>query len=176
LIVRERLIIDNRLDHFADVGAQQPIDRDADKLRDVEDRASPRCASTIQIVRPWQSMAETQPQLQPALLRLSAIVSQYFMRKLTSIGFTAGLCYPCAEGKGKNTEPPTETWFRGKECGRSGIKRMGNAVTVPSPFASDLNILATNIAFGKTSYRENSRESAKSVNSAILLLNPTAER
>jgi hypothetical protein len=33
---------------------------------------SPRCASTIQIVRPLESIAETQPQLQPALLRLSA--------------------------------------------------------------------------------------------------------
>ena len=40
---------------------------------------SPRCASTIQIVRPPQSTAETQPQLQPALLRLSAIISQYFI-------------------------------------------------------------------------------------------------
>jgi len=51
---------------------------------------------------------------------------------------------------------------------------MGNAVTVPSPFASDPNIPATNIAFGKTSYRENWRESTTSVNSAILLLNLTA--
>ena len=40
---------------------------------------SSRCASAIQIVRPWESMAETQPQLQPALLRLSAMISQYFM-------------------------------------------------------------------------------------------------
>jgi hypothetical protein len=39
---------------------------------------SPRCASTIQIVRPRESMAEIQPKLQPALLRLSAIISQYF--------------------------------------------------------------------------------------------------
>ena len=31
-----------------------------------------------QIVRPLESIAETQPQLQPALLRLSAIISQYF--------------------------------------------------------------------------------------------------
>jgi hypothetical protein len=33
-----------------------------------------RCASAIQIVRPQESTAETQPQLQPALLRLSAII------------------------------------------------------------------------------------------------------
>jgi hypothetical protein len=30
---------------------------------------SPRCASAIQIVRPTESTAETQPQLQPGLLR-----------------------------------------------------------------------------------------------------------
>jgi hypothetical protein len=41
---------------------------------------SPRCASTIQIIRPLESIAETQPQLQPALLRLSGMVSQYFGR------------------------------------------------------------------------------------------------
>src|SRR5438876_9277991 len=31
---------------------------------------SPRCASAIQIVRPLQSTVETEPQLQPALLRI----------------------------------------------------------------------------------------------------------
>ncbi len=31
-----------------------------------------------EIVRPRESTIETQPQLQPALLRLSAIISQYF--------------------------------------------------------------------------------------------------
>src|SRR5262245_29768004 len=34
---------------------------------------SPRCASAIQIVRPSESTADTQPQLHSALLRLSAI-------------------------------------------------------------------------------------------------------
>jgi hypothetical protein len=38
---------------------------------------SPRRASTIQIVRPRESTAETQPQLHPALPRLSAMISQY---------------------------------------------------------------------------------------------------
>ena len=80
------------------------------------------------------------------------MISQYFMRKLTSIGLTARLCYPCAESKWKNTKLPAETWFLGKECGRFDTKRMGNAVTVPSPFAIGLTIPATNIAFGKTSY------------------------
>jgi hypothetical protein len=37
---------------------------------------SSRCASAIQIVRPLESIAETQPQLQRALLRLSEIISQ----------------------------------------------------------------------------------------------------
>jgi hypothetical protein len=41
---------------------------------------SSRCASTIHIVRPSESTAETQPKLQPALLSLSAIISQYFTR------------------------------------------------------------------------------------------------
>src|SRR6266550_6536184 len=39
---------------------------------------SPRCASAIQIVRPLQSTVATQPQLHPALLRLSAMIPQYF--------------------------------------------------------------------------------------------------
>src|SRR4029077_10741397 len=37
---------------------------------------SPQCASAIQIVCPLQSTADIQPQLQPALLRLSAMISQ----------------------------------------------------------------------------------------------------
>jgi hypothetical protein len=37
-------------------------------------------ASTIQIVRHCESTADTQSKLQPALLRLSAIYSQYFTR------------------------------------------------------------------------------------------------
>jgi hypothetical protein len=39
-----------------------------------------RCASAIQIVRPLESIAEMQPQLKPALLRLSAMISQYRTR------------------------------------------------------------------------------------------------
>ncbi len=37
---------------------------------------SPRCASATKIVRPSRSTVATQPQLQPALLRLSAMISQ----------------------------------------------------------------------------------------------------
>src|SRR5262249_10130667 len=36
---------------------------------------SPRCGSAVQIFRPSKSRAETQPELQPAFLRLSAVVS-----------------------------------------------------------------------------------------------------
>jgi hypothetical protein len=39
---------------------------------------SPRCASATKIVRPFESTAETRTNVQPALLRLSAIISQYF--------------------------------------------------------------------------------------------------
>ena len=55
-----------------------------------------RCASAIQIVRPLESIAETQPQLQPALLRLSAIISQFFIRfraialMIISVGLNCG--------------------------------------------------------------------------------------
>jgi hypothetical protein len=44
---------------------------------------SSRCASAIHIVRLLESIAETQPQLQPALLRLSAMISEYFMRTMS---------------------------------------------------------------------------------------------
>jgi hypothetical protein len=50
---------------------------------------SSRCASAIQIVRPLESIAETQPQLQlqlqPALLRSSAMNSQYFTSRIASL-------------------------------------------------------------------------------------------
>jgi quercetin dioxygenase-like cupin family protein len=42
-------------------------------------------ASATKFVRPCESTVETQPQLQPALLRLSAMISQYFMRDLTTL-------------------------------------------------------------------------------------------
>src|SRR5437868_8915326 len=40
---------------------------------------SSRCASTIQIVRPSRSTDATHPPLHSALLRLSAMISQYFI-------------------------------------------------------------------------------------------------
>src|SRR5512140_1789749 len=40
-----------------------------------------RCASATKIVCPLESTVATQPQLQPALLRLSAITSQNFTLK-----------------------------------------------------------------------------------------------
>src|SRR5260370_6554817 len=44
-----------------------------------------RCASTIQIVRPQEFTAETQPQLHPALLRFSAMISQYFTSDFSGV-------------------------------------------------------------------------------------------
>jgi hypothetical protein len=41
-----------------------------------------RCASAIHIVCSLESMADTRPQLHPALLRLSAMISQYFTRRV----------------------------------------------------------------------------------------------
>ena len=38
-------------------------------------RASPRCASATRIVRPLESISETQSQLKPVLLRLSAMIT-----------------------------------------------------------------------------------------------------
>jgi len=46
---------------------------------------SPQCASAIQIVRALESTVETQPQLHPALLRLSATISQLFTVPLLTI-------------------------------------------------------------------------------------------
>jgi hypothetical protein len=43
---------------------------------------SSRCASAIQIIRPLESIVETQPKLQPALLSLSAMISQDFTRRI----------------------------------------------------------------------------------------------
>src|SRR6266581_4607262 len=43
---------------------------------------SSRCASATKIVCPLELIVETQPQLNPAFLRLSAILSQYFTRRI----------------------------------------------------------------------------------------------
>jgi hypothetical protein len=48
----------------------------------------------IQMVRPQESMADTQPQLQPALMRLSAMISQYFIRDGTHYNGLVGLESP----------------------------------------------------------------------------------
>src|SRR5205823_7050032 len=42
------------------------------------------CPSATKIVCPLESIAETQPQLQPALLKLSAMVSQFSFKTLAS--------------------------------------------------------------------------------------------
>ena len=64
---------------------------------------SSRCASAIQIVRPSESLAEIQPELQPDALSLSTMSSQYF----TLIRFCGFL--PSSPG----------TWFRLENYGRT---------------------------------------------------------
>ena len=58
---------------IVDLAAQGPTD-----TKHITANTSLRCASAIQIVRPSESMADTQPQLQPALLRLSAMIFAVF--------------------------------------------------------------------------------------------------
>jgi hypothetical protein len=43
-------------------------------------------------VRPLESIAETQPQLQPALLSLSVMISHYFTRRILAIFSFAQQC------------------------------------------------------------------------------------
>ena len=59
---------------MADLEARVEMTKDSTKRLPLS-----RCASAIQIVRRLESTAETQPKLQPDFLRLSAMVSQYFM-------------------------------------------------------------------------------------------------
>src|SRR5947208_12606471 len=64
---------------------------------------SSRCASPIQIVRPLELIVETQPQLQPALLRLSAMSP--IESKLPHLILNAAICR-CYTS---NFEPVSET-------------------------------------------------------------------
>ena len=66
--------------------------------------ASSRCASATNIVRPWESTAETQPQLQPALLRLSAriLIRVYGQRHPALVDMFSHRSY--------KVSPPTGPW------------------------------------------------------------------
>jgi hypothetical protein len=66
---------------------------------------SVRCASAIQIVRPAESTADTQPQLQAASLRLSAMISQDFTRRIIRVCDAAGNVIERREHKGDIGEP-----------------------------------------------------------------------
>ena len=82
---------------------------------------SPRCASAIQIVRPLQSTAETQPQLQPRLLRLRAIISQYFTSGLLRLRF------PFREKEAFAEKPPRGlTVARVNLCAASARRRISS--------------------------------------------------
>jgi len=52
---------------------------------------SPRCALAIQIVCSRESTVETQPKLQPALLRLSAMTSQYLTQRILPLSSSTQL-------------------------------------------------------------------------------------
>src|SRR5439155_15527622 len=60
----------------------------------------PRCASGIQMVRPLESTAETQPQLQPALGILDDLRCSFARFKLGAdlLDLRCLLCQPCCEG------------------------------------------------------------------------------
>src|SRR5262249_35944321 len=66
-----------RKQRFADSSSRNAVS--SSSARTMKRFPSSRCASALQIVRPSQSKAETQPQLHPALLRLSAMISHYFI-------------------------------------------------------------------------------------------------
>jgi hypothetical protein len=58
-----------------------------------------------QIVRPWESIAETQPQLHPALLSLSAMISQCFTHPLCVVTIQSGNVIETHEHAGDFKEP-----------------------------------------------------------------------
>src|SRR4029453_8096244 len=68
-------------------------------------RFSLRCASATKIVRPQETTIEMQPQLQPAVLRLSAINFQYF---------TWGVVSRC--GEIRQVYPPDEIISRSQDA------------------------------------------------------------
>jgi len=97
---------------------------------------SPRWASAIQIVRPRESTAERQPQLQPALLRLSAMISQYFTHTMSDN--LSGMCQE-APARGRVQKNHDSTSCRavrphplfqtnclwGNDCAGSTVRRGG---------------------------------------------------
>jgi len=58
---------------------------------------SSRCALTIHLVSPLEPIAETQPKLQPALLRLSVTLSQYFIATEVPLLFQKMAHSPCLQ-------------------------------------------------------------------------------
>jgi hypothetical protein len=85
-----------------------------------------------QTVRPSQSRADTQPQLHPALLRLSAIVSQYFTRDLTNVsprhlGEAEGVavCHGLSRVVGKTRDGrKLDMWWRTTYGRRRTVERL----------------------------------------------------
>ena len=76
-----------------------------------------RCAPAIQIVGPLESIAETQPQLHPALLRLSAMISQYFTRRLCAFTIQQAIVIEDARATRAISKSP-EVFIRIMQCHR----------------------------------------------------------
>src|SRR5260370_24396638 len=74
---RTQAVVSNFFSLHALAARQHHMTADS-RARTTKRRVISRCASAIQIVRPRESTPETQPQLQSALVRLSATISQYF--------------------------------------------------------------------------------------------------
>ena len=90
---------------------------------------SSRCASAIQIVRPSESIAETQPKLEPALLRSSVIVRSEILEQ--SITTTRGACLPpsvAASGQGRRHRTASALGLHGKSPKR--IQPRGRGVSI----------------------------------------------
>jgi hypothetical protein len=79
---------------------------------------SPRCASTIQIVPSSESTAETQPKLQPAVWRLSAMISSPSRAQRAMLGLNfaqTGSARNGSESGARNWGTVTQT-EQNREC------------------------------------------------------------
>jgi hypothetical protein len=109
---------------------------------------SPHCASTTKMVRPLESIAETQPHEKPALLRLSAIVSQYFIgsphRKLQANGQRRFLLdgKPFSLLYGCRMKPKSETQILWQDQAREVLLHGGTVDSFVRPYHPDLRFAA----------------------------------
>jgi hypothetical protein len=85
-------------------------------------RLNAQCRSAIQIVRPCASIADTQPKLHPALLRLSAMSSQSFkVEKMLGLDLPC-LAVPCHERQRVALRPATGRQPTPAHCESKGFE------------------------------------------------------